>query len=148
MSGLDEIGALFADHVRRRDRVTARDGRHNRTVHYPQLVHPVHLELGVDHRGPVLHRTHLAGTALVMHLHGHRLHATRPIRVGTGRQMAAARHRVHLQFRPVLLESLGPAQADSHLYALHQTVQVRGVGEKVCVDHGLVERVGTAQPHL
>lgn len=145
---LDEVGAFLADHVRRSDGVRARDGRHYGTVDHPQPVHAVHPELGVHHGVPVPFRAHLARAALVVHLHGHRLHAARPVRVRAELQVAAPHQRVPRQRGPEPLERLGLAQLDDHLDGFHDAVQVHGVGEEVRVDHRLVERVGAAQSDL
>lgn len=145
---LHQVGALLADHVRGRHGVRPRNRGHDGAVYDPQPFHAVHPQLRIDHGVSVPFRAHFTRAALVVHLHGHGLHAARPIRVGAELQVPASQHGRPVQRRPVLLEGSGFAQLDRHLYALHDAVQVRGVREEVGLDHGFGERVVAAEPDL
>lgn len=128
--------------------MSARDGRHDRTVDDPQPGHPVDRQLRADHRVPVAFRSHFARARLVMHLHRQPLHATRPVRVRAVFQVPAAGHGPRAQRRPEFLKRGRFVQLNHHFDGFDDAGQVLGVVEKVGPDHGFRIRIGVSQSDL
>src|SRR3954465_3200500 len=62
----DDITRLLADHVHGSDDEKAWNAGEHRRIHQPQVFCPVHAELAIHDRHPVVSRPHLAGTGGVM----------------------------------------------------------------------------------
>lgn len=147
-SVLDHVCGFLGDHYDRCVGVGSNQRGHDGSVHHPEPLDAIYLELWVHHGGLVPLGTHLGGTNRVVRGHGVVPDHAFPVGVRVPRHGPTTGKRYVVQTAIVLVERRGLGHGLHKLDTPHQRVHVLSGRQVVGYDHGMLERVSALQQYF